>query len=131
MLPRLTGTAVLAGTLLVRVCRVLGNLESVRHFYFEGQGLLWTLIGLVLFIGPYLTAASAIAALWLRRKTAGELGSLNFCAAGFFTLEEGLTVFARMVNANSGYVGAEPLFSALACGISIITVLQAKSPGER
>ena len=52
-------------------------------------------------------------------------------AAAFFTFEEGLTVFARAMNAHSGCVGAEPLFSAPAWGISILTVLQAKRPLER
>lgn len=128
---RLLGTAVLAGTLALRAVRALGELESVRRFYFDGQGLIWMLIGLALFCGPYLTAAAAIAALWLRRDWAGPLGAVAFCAAGFFTLDEGLTLFARAMNGNSGYVGAEPLFSALACGISIIAVLRAWGPREQ
>ena len=122
-LPRAAGTAALAGTRLLRVLRVLENLESVRRFYPGTYGPLWTLIELALFFGPYLTAVSAIAALWLRRNAAGQLGTVNFCAAAFFTCEEGLTCFARYINANSAYVGAEPLFSALVCGVSAATVL--------
>ena len=119
------GTALLAGTLAVRVLRLLGSWESVRRFYPGGQGPVWALLGMALFFGPYLAAGSAIAALWLPREGAVKLGTVSFCAAAFFTFAEGLTVFARAMNASSGYVGAEPAFSAAAAVISAATLFRA------
>ena len=125
-----SGTAALAGTLLLRAVRVLGSLESVRRFY-SAEGALWTLIGRALFFGPYLVAVSAVAALWLPRDRAGALRTVNFCAAAFFVFEEGLTVFARTMNAHSAYVGAEPLFSALVFAVSAAAVLQTSRAGRQ
>ena len=72
------GTALLAGTLAVRVLRLLGNWESVRRFYPGGQGVVWGLLGLALLFGPYLAAGSAAAisaATLLRALRAGRRGS--------------------------------------------------------
>ena len=128
---RLLGTALLAGTLILRAARILGHLESVRVFYFSVPGPLWTMLGAVLLSGPWLTAAAAVAALWLRRNRGVLWGIAAVCGAAFFTLEEGLTVFARAVNGNSGYVGAEPLLSILVLGISMTAVFRARRPRER
>ena len=127
----LPGTALLAGTLAVRAVRLLEHLESVRRFYFSTPGLTWTLLGAALLFGPYFAAAAAIAALWLRGDWAVLLGIAAACGAAFFTLEEGLTVFARAVNGNSGYVGAEPLLSILTCGISITAIFLAQQTRKR
>ena len=125
------GTALLAGTLAVRVLRLLGNWESVRRFYPGGQGVVWGLLGLALLFGPYLAAGSAAAALWLPREGAVKLGTVSLCAAAFFTFSEGLTVFARAMNGSAGYVGAEPAFSAAAAAISAATLLRALRAGRR
>ena len=126
---RAAGTALLAGTVLLRALRTAGSLESVLDFYSGGSGPLWALLELALFCGPYLTALSAAAALWLSRDRAGW-AAVNLCAAAFFTFTEGLTVFARAMNGHGGYVGAEPLFSALAAGISMLTLLFARPAGR-
>ena len=128
---RLLGTALLAGTLVLRAVRVLGNLESIRRFYFGTPGLIWTLLGVVLLCGPCLAAAAAVAALWLRGERAVLTGLAAACGAAFFTLAEGLTAFARAINGNSGYVGAEPLFSILTCGISIIAIFLAQQTRKK
>lgn len=125
------GTALLAGTLLLRVLRTLENLESVRRFYSGAGGPVWTPLFLALFLGPYLTAVSAAAALWLSGNRAEWLGAVSAGAAAFFVLEEGLTVFARSMNSHSGYVGAEPLFSLLACAVSAAAVLRARRRERR
>ena len=126
---RLAGTVLLAGILLLRLARILGNLESVRSFYPGTYGSLWSLVELALFFGPFLVTGSAAAALWLRWDRAGKLGTVNICAAAFFVFEEGLIVFARWMDGNGGYVGAEPLFSAIVCAVSIAAVLRAHRAG--
>ena len=126
----MAGTTLLAGTLLLRVLRTLESLESVRRFYSGAGGPVWTplflALFLALFLGPYLTAVSATAALWLSGNRAGRLGAVSAGAAAFFVLEEGLTVFARSMNGHSDYVGAEPLFSLLACAVAAAAVLKAR-----
>lgn len=128
---RAAGTALLAGTVVLRAIRVLENLESVRRFYSGSGGPAWTPVELALFLGPYLTAISAIAALWLPRERAGKLGTVNACSAAFFVFEEGLIVFARAMDGGSGYIGAEPLCGLLALGVSILTVFRALRAGQK
>ena len=112
---QLAGTTLLAGTLLLRVLRTLESLESVRRFYSGAGGPVWTPLFLALFLGPYLTAVSATAALWLSGNRAGRLGAVSAGA-----------VFARSINGHSDYVGAEPLFSLLACAVAAAAVLKAR-----
>lgn len=131
LLPRAAGTAALAAATALRAYRALGSAENIRRFYLGDGGFLWAQAGLALFFGPYLTAAFTAAALWLPRERAMAWARLNLCAAAFFVLEEGLIAFARTVNGHGGYVGAEPLLSALAGGISIITLLRARGAGRR
>lgn len=116
---RAAGTALAAGTLALRAARMPGNWESVRDF-FLGGGPAWTLVGAAMLAGPWLAAVLAAAAFWLPRERAARLGTAAACAAGFFVLEEGLTAFARAVNGNGGYVGAEPLLSLLVLGTTIL-----------
>lgn len=120
-------SALLLLTAAVRVIRVVENRRSVLEFYrgSGGAGLLWTILGSMIFLGPFLTAASAVWALWLSRERAGTLAALNFCVAGFFAFFEGLLIFARSMNGSTGYVGAEPLFSLFACAVSGGTALWA------
>ena len=125
------GTAVLAASVLARAVRAMGDPESVYRFYIGDAGPFWRLAGLVIFFGPYLVMLSAIAALWLRWDRAGGLGSVNLCASAFFTFLEGLTVFARYMGSHSSYVGADPLLSAIVCGISAATVWGAIRTGGR
>lgn len=63
--------------------------------------------------GPYGPCRAVAARDWAGRASLAALG-----VSGFFALEEGLTLFARAVNGNGGYVGAEPLLSATVCVIS-------------
>lgn len=128
--PRAAGTALLAGTLVLRAVHVLGNRESVGRFFFGGGGV-WTLIGLILLAGPWLTAVSAAAALWLPWDRAGGLRTGNLCAAALFTFGEGLTAFARAMNGHSAYVGAEPLCGLLVLGVSLATLLLAGGKRRR
>ena len=126
---RFAGTTALAAAVVLRAVRTIGNLESVLAFYNFGAGPLWALLALALLFGPYLTALAAAYALWLPWDRAGRLGAAGFCAAAFFVFSEGLTVFARAINGHGAYVGAEPLLSALVCGISAITILAAHRAG--
>jgi len=98
----------------------VGSWESVKRYYGFGssQGPVWFLLGLVLFIGPFLTALAAILSLWWRGRGASDLAAACLCAGLFFTLEEGLVRFARAVNGNSGYVGAEPLLGLAVCAVA-------------
>ena len=113
-------TAMVLGCLAVRVIRIVVHWQSVAQFYMFGRagGSLWRLVGWVLFLGPYLTALAAGAGLWLRRDRAGDVSFAALCAGGFFVLYEGLTLFARAVNGNGGYVGAEPLLSLAVCVVA-------------
>ncbi len=122
---RIGGTTLLLGTIALRVLRIAGNRESVTAFYMVDSGLSlpWRFLFAALFLGPFITALIAATALWLDQKRAAGLAAVNFLIAGFFVLEEGLTVFARAVNGNSAYVGAEPLFSLLVCAVSGAAVL--------
>ena len=120
------GTALLAGTVVLRIVRTAGSLESVLGFYTGGAGPFWALVKLALFLGPYLAAAAAAAALWLPPRRAEGLGTAALCANACFVFAEGLTAFARAMNGHGGYAGAEPLFSAFACGISAGSILRAR-----
>ena len=128
---RAAGTALLAGILLLRGFRVWRGWESVWRFYSGGTGPFWVLLEAALFLGPFLAAGSAIAALWLRWERAGKLGAVNACTAAFFVFGEGLTVLAREMDGNAGYVGAEPLLSAVVCGISVLTVVCSHRAGAK
>ena len=128
---RAAGTALLAGTVVLRTVRALWNLESVLAYYGGAAGLFWKLLYLAAFLGPYLTTAAAMAALWLPRLRARQIGSWSLCAAAFFSLWEGLTVFARAMDGHGGYVGAEPLFSLLVLGISAVFCARRKRETDR
>lgn len=130
---RMAGTAALLGMVGLRVFRNMENWESIARFYGGGDtlGSFWKVIGAGFFLGPFLTTLLALAPLWLRRDAAVGLGAASACAAAFFTLEEGLIVFARSVNGSSAYVGAEPLLSAAVCGISIVTACCAGRAGRK
>lgn len=112
-------SAAALGCLAARVIRVAAHWQSVAPFYGVGvYGAGWSFVGLLLFAGPFLTALTALAGLWLRRDWAGRVSLAALGVSGFFALEEGLTLFARTVNGNGGYVGSEPLLSAAVCVIS-------------
>ena len=71
-----------------------------------------------------------MAALWLSRRRARHFGTGSLCAAAFFTLGEGLAVFARAMDGHGGYVGAEPLASLLVLGVSTAAVFCASRKRE-
>ena len=101
----------------LRLFRVGENWESVERYYKldPADGLVWLLLEAALLAGPFLAALAAALAPWLRDGWTKGLGLAAACISAFFTLEEGLTCFARAVNGNGGYVGAEPLLSAVIC----------------
>ena len=100
----------------LRLFRVVENWESVERYYKldPADGLVWLLLEAALLAGPFLA---------LRDGWTKGLGLAAACISAFFTLEEGLTCFARAVNGNGGYVGAEPLLSAVICAAAGAEVL--------
>ena len=71
-----------------------------------------------------------MAALWLSRRRARHFGTGSLCAAAFFTLGEGLAVFARAMDGHGGYVGVEPLTRLLVLGVSPAAVFCASRKRE-
>lgn len=124
------GTALLAGTVALRVLRAAGHAESVWRFYGGVRGPFWTLLSLALFLGPYVAAGLAAGALWLPGDRAAVWGALGAGGAAFFVFEEGLIVLARAVNGHAAYVGAEPLCSLLVCAVAIAGILRAGGAGR-
>lgn len=113
---RLALTAVLLGCLAVRVVRIVMHWESVRSYFFpEDSGSLWLLIGLVLFVLPLLLPVAAGVSLWRKGTWAVRLGRWSAFLSGLGVFWEGLTLFARSMNSNHSYVGAEPALSAVVC----------------
>lgn len=125
---RTGASAVLLGTAVLRAVRIAGNWESVAAFYTADGGLSlpWAVLSAALALGPFAVAVSAAAALWIRADRSAGLAAVNFFAGGFFTLWEGLTVFARGMNGHSAYVGAEPLLSLLVCAVSGVWLFRAQ-----
>ena len=78
------GTALLAGTVALRVLRAAGHAESVWSFYGGIRGPFWTLLSLALFLGPYLAAGLAAGALWLPGNRAAVWGALAAGRKGEF-----------------------------------------------
>jgi len=121
---RLALTAALLACLAVRVARLGAHWESVRHYYFpEGNSLFWLLAGFLLFALPLLLPVAAGVCLWREGRPAARLGRWSAILSGLCTLWEGLTLFARSMNANYGYVGAEPGLSAGVCLCAVAGLL--------
>lgn len=106
-------------------------MERVSAYCGGGTGQFRSLLYPAAFLGPYLTAAAAIAALRLPRRRALRPGIRSLCAAAFFTFGEGLTVFARAMGGHGGCVGAEPLFSLLVLGVSAAVCARRKREIDR
>lgn len=116
-------TAAMLGVVMVRAVRICRNLESVTEWYSGGTGPVWGPIIMAMFLGPFAAALAAALAPWFRNRAENALWAAGFFGGGFFTLEEGLTVFARSMDGRHAYVGAEPLLSLLVCLISGLALL--------
>lgn len=116
-------TAAMLGTVLARAVRIGRHPESVAGWYSGPAGPLWALIYAVMFLGPFAAALAAASAPWVRGKAADVLWAAAFCGGGFFTLSEGLILFARSMDGRHAYVGAEPLLSLLVCAVSGLALL--------
>ncbi len=123
-------TAVLLGCLGLRVFRMAASWPEVTRFYGIGSfGFRWSLISLLFFAAPFLVIGLAALALWLPGQRGIVPGWAGLWGGGFVCLEEGLTLFARAMNGNGGYVGAEPLLSLTVWAVAGIAVLLAGKTG--
>ena len=112
-------TAALLGCVAVRVVRMVARWESVARYYGVGTyGTAWSFISLLFFAGPFLAALAAVVSLWLKQRWDAGVSLAALFVSGFLVLWEGLILFARAVNGNGGYAGAEPLLSIVVCAIS-------------
>ena len=112
---RIVMTVSLFGCFVVRVVRAAADWGEVAHYYQFDSSLIWFPV----FATPFLVIIATAVSLWLRQgKAVFLLALISFCISGFFVFGEGLTVFARLMNANYGYVGAEPLLSIVVCAVA-------------
>ena len=121
-------TVPLALCLLARLVRAARHWSGVADFFFPPDAGPFVLIAAALFLGPVALPLLCGLALWSRGRRARSLGLICLSAGGFFTLEEGLVLFARSMNGHGGYVGAEPGLSLFVCLISAAVVLQNRRP---
>ena len=112
-------TAVLSGCFAVRVARAAANWAEVAHYYQFDGGFIWFPV----FAAPFFIIIAAALSLWLKGNRALLLALISLGVSGFLALGEGFTIFARMMNANYGYVGAEPLLSIVVCAVSGVSAL--------
>ena len=117
---RVVLSVLLAACFGFRAVRMAGNWESVAEYYGFGafQGLFWPVISGLLLVAPFLVIGLGAFSLWGSERWGAVLGWTGFGIGLPVFLLEGLTVFARSVNGNGGYVGAEPLLGAVACAVS-------------
>lgn len=102
----LSATIVLGGIFLYRVIRTGMHFFEVLDFYGVGRGIdFWCLFLILPFAALLLTGAGA----WLSGRTRIALGAAGAILAGVSFLYEALVAFARMMNGNTGYVGASPV----------------------
>ncbi len=117
-------TAILVGCVTVAIVRMAGHWESVARYYGMGvYGAGWSFISLLFLAAPFLAALAALVGLWLKGRWAAGVSLAALGVSGLLVLWEGLTLFARAMNGNGGYVGAEPLLSLVVCGVAGITLL--------
>ena len=116
---RVVMTAVLSGCFAVRVVRAAVDWAEVAHYYQFDSGFIWFPV----FTAPFLVIIAAALSLWLKWDHTFLLALIILGVSGFLALWEGFTIFARLMNANHGYVGAEPLLSIVVCAVSGISAL--------
>ena len=112
-------TAVLLGCFAVRVARAAADWAEVAHYYQFDSGFIWFPV----FAAPFFVIIAAAVSLWLRWDRTFLLALICLGVSGLLVLHEGFTIFARSMNANSGYVGAEPLLSVVVCAVSGVSAL--------